>query len=166
MTEQELRDKIVKILEEYRDWFIEENYKRDIAKIDYTGIADALIENGIGDVSEYKKHRVFIEKIPIISDGEVFAIPEEAPKITQLYGAEEVENIVKERDEYKHRAEVAEKAAFNILNNTLQCVDCVVLKEGKCKVDKTDIANCAIKSLDIAKKQAEKELQELQEENH
>lgn len=43
MTEQELREKIVKILEEYRDWFIEEDYKRDIAKIDYIGIADALI---------------------------------------------------------------------------------------------------------------------------
>ena len=56
MTEQELREKIVKILEEYRDWFIEEDYKRDIAKIDYTGIADALIATGIGDVSEWK-HR-------------------------------------------------------------------------------------------------------------
>ena len=56
MSEQELRGKIVKILEEYRDWFVEEDYKRDIAKIDYTGIADALIEEGIGDVSEYK-HR-------------------------------------------------------------------------------------------------------------
>ena len=54
MTEQELREKIVKILEEYRDWFIEEDYKRDIAKIDYTGIADALIATGIGDVSEWK----------------------------------------------------------------------------------------------------------------
>ena len=62
MTEKELRDKIVKILEEYRDWFIEENYKRDIAKIDYTGIADALIENGIGDVSEYKHRAEVAEK--------------------------------------------------------------------------------------------------------
>ena len=54
MTERELREKIVKVLEEYRDWFIEEDYKRDIAKIDYTGIADALISAGFGDVKEAK----------------------------------------------------------------------------------------------------------------
>ena len=95
MSEQELRGKIVKILEEYKEWFIEEDYKRDIAKIDYKGIADVLIENGIGDVSELKKHRVQIMK-----DG----------TIQQLYSGEEVEQIVKERDEYKHRTEVAEKA--------------------------------------------------------
>lgn len=62
MTEQELKEKIVKILEEYRDWFIEEDYKRDIANIDYTGIADALIAAGIGDVSEYKHRAEVAEK--------------------------------------------------------------------------------------------------------
>lgn len=61
MNEQELREKIVKVLEEYRDWFIEEDYKRDIAKIDYTGIADALIEAGIGDISEWK-HRAKVSQ--------------------------------------------------------------------------------------------------------
>ena len=105
MSEQELRGKIVKILEEYKEWFIEEDYKRDIAKIDYKGIADVLIENGIGDVSELKKHRVQIMK-----DG----------TIQQLYSGEEVEQIVKERDEYKHRAEVAERALKNVCRNIIE----------------------------------------------
>lgn len=54
--------------------------------------ADALIAAGIGDL---KEHRIFAGK-----DG----------SIKQLYSGEEVEKIVKERDEYKHRAEVAERA--------------------------------------------------------
>lgn len=58
--------------------------------------ADALIAAGIGDRS---KHRLFISK-----DG---------TEIKQLYSGEEVEQIVKEREEYKHRAEVAERALEN-----------------------------------------------------
>ena len=57
-------------------------------------IADALIAAGIGDV---KRHRVFVSK-----DGK---------EIKQLYSGEEVERIVKEREEYKHRAEVAQLVA-------------------------------------------------------
>lgn len=57
--------------------------------------ADALIAAGIGDVS---KHRFFISK-----DG---------TEIKQLYSGEEVERIAKERDEYKHRTEVAERALY------------------------------------------------------
>lgn len=61
--------------------------------------ADALIANGIGDVSEWKdrakKHRV-----QILPDG----------AIKQLYSDEEVEQIVKDRDEWKRRAEAAERA--------------------------------------------------------
>lgn len=83
-----------------------------LAKEDIEHIADRLIAAEIGDVSEYKKHRVFIEKIPVISNAELFVIPEEAPQIIQLYGAEEVENIVKERDEYKQRIRLAERALF------------------------------------------------------
>lgn len=60
-------------------------------------IADALIAAGIGDVSELKKHRVQIMK-----DG----------TIQQFYSGKEVEQIVKERDEYKHRAEVTGKGVM------------------------------------------------------
>lgn len=56
-------------------------------------IADALIAAGIGDL---KEHRIFAGK-----DG----------SIKQLYSGEEVEQIAKERDEYKHRAEVVQLVA-------------------------------------------------------
>lgn len=61
-------------------------------------IADALIEAGIGDVTEWKE-RAEKHRVQVLPDG----------TIKQLYGDEEVEQIVKERDEYKRRAEVAEK---------------------------------------------------------
>lgn len=54
-------------------------------------LADALIAAGIGDMS---KQRLLVGK-----DGTV----------KQLYSGEEVEKIVNERDEYKHRAEVVEE---------------------------------------------------------
>ena len=58
-----------------------------------------------------KRPRVFIPKpIDFSGDGLLFA-PE---GIKQLYNGEEVEKIVKEREEYKHRAEVAERALRNI----------------------------------------------------
>lgn len=64
--------------------------------------ADALIAAGIGDVTEWKekakKHRV-----QVLPDG----------TIKQLYSDEEVEDIARQRDKYKHRAEVAERALEN-----------------------------------------------------
>lgn len=148
MSEQELRGKIVKILEEYKEWFIEEDYKRDIAKIDYKGIADVLIENGIGDVSELKKHRVQIMK-----DG----------TIQQLYSGEEVEQIVNERDEYKHRAEVAEdelarhKLALRIAGDKFINEVCNMRAEDIS--DKCDY-KCDTCFYDYYLQQVEKELQE------
>lgn len=68
-------------------------------RLDYSAIADALIAAGIGDVTEWKekakKHRV-----QVLPDG----------TIKRLYSDEEVEDIARQRDEYKHRAEVAERA--------------------------------------------------------
>lgn len=57
-------------------------------------LADALIEAGIGDVSELKKHRMMVTK-----DG----------TIKQLYSGEEVEQIVKERNTYKRALQIAEE---------------------------------------------------------
>ena len=84
MTNEELKKKICDIIAPYVS-----------AYGDDERIADALIVAGIGDVSELKKHRVQIMK-----DG----------TIQQFYSGKEVEQIVKERAEYKHRALVAEKA--------------------------------------------------------
>lgn len=76
------REKIIKIIAPYVSAWGEDER-----------IADALIAAGIGDRS---KHRLFISE-----DGTV---------CKQLYSCEEVEQIAKERDEYKPRAEVAERA--------------------------------------------------------
>lgn len=115
MTNEELKKKIVDIIMNI-EW-------TDIFGIRHGGtadglnnaIAEALIAAGIGDL---KEHRIFAGK-----DG----------SIKQLYSGEEVEKIVKERKElkdelrskveyiheqdevikeYKHRAEVAERALY------------------------------------------------------
>ena len=90
MTNEELRTKIVEILEETEyEWTEQKNGY--ILQIFYDKLADALIAAGIGDL---KEHRIFARK-----DG----------SIKQLYSGKEVEQIAKEREEYKHRAEVAER---------------------------------------------------------
>lgn len=94
MTEQELREKIVFAIERGLE---KAGYIYTVSQV-YC-VADELIAAGM---SELKKHRAQIMK-----DG----------TIQQLYSGEEVEQIVKERDEYKHRAEVAERALRNICTN-------------------------------------------------
>lgn len=73
-------------------------------------IADALISAGIGDLSELKKHRILVKPVSIPNDENFYIVPQTEIDIKQLYNGEEVEQIVKERDKYKHRAEVAERA--------------------------------------------------------
>ena len=133
MTNEELRTKIVEILEETEyEWTEEKNGY--ILQIFYDKLADALIAAGIGDVSELKKHRVVVEKSLIPEDDNAYILPNIPPTVKQLYSGEEVEQIVKERrelkdelrskveyiheqdeviKEYKHRAKVAERALEN-----------------------------------------------------
>ena len=86
MNNEELKKKIIEILEETEyEWTEEKNGY--ILQIFYDKLADALIAAGIGDL---KEHRIFAGK-----DG----------SIKQLYSDEEVEDIARQRDEYKHRAE-------------------------------------------------------------
>ena len=104
MTNEELKKKIVEIIQsvDFYDGLLY-RYCIDIATADK--LADALIAAGIGDL---KEHRIFAGK-----DG----------SIKQLYSGEEVEQIVNERDEYKHRAEVAERALKRFAENII-CEDC------------------------------------------
>ena len=99
MTNEELKEKICDIIAPYVS-----------AYGDDERIADALIAAGIGDVSELKKHRVIVEQSPVPTDDNCYILPNTSPIIKQLYSGKEVEQIAKERDEYKHRAEVAERA--------------------------------------------------------
>ena len=68
---------------------------------------------------EYKEklklHRVFVRK-----DG---------GDIKVLYGNKEVDEIVRERDDYKHRAEVAEKAFLNYCKHTISFPEEVMKNE-------------------------------------
>ncbi len=101
---------------------------------------DALIEAGFGDVS---KHRFFISK-----DG---------TEIKQLYSCEEVEQIAKERDEYKHRAEVAERALSWLCDETMRDISIIMYPSiGKQVRDKQELYDYCIE-------QAEKELAEEEE---
>ena len=97
MKNEELKKKICEIIAPYVSVWGEDER-----------IADALIAAGIGDVSELKKHRVQIMK-----DG----------TIQQFYSGKEVEQIVKEREEYKHRVEVAERALLSLWWNNPELYD-------------------------------------------
>lgn len=79
------------------------------------------------------------EMLSTPEDGNSYVLPNRPLRITQLYSGEEVEKIVKERDEYKHRAEVAEKALRNAAPR-LKCRG--GLGEGFCGVDKCDYYHC------------------------
>ena len=130
MTNEELRTKIVEILEETEyEWTEEKNGY--ILQIFYDKLADALIAAGIGDVSYLREHRVIAEYSLAPYDGNPYIIPSVPLRVTQLYSGEEVKKMAKERKElkdelrskveyiheqdevikgYKHRAEVAERA--------------------------------------------------------
>lgn len=67
-------------------------------------------------------------------------LPEDyAFAVTHIETGEEVEKIVKERDEYKHRQEVAERA----LRNAAPRLNCRGgLGKGFCRVDECDYYHC------------------------
>lgn len=138
MTNEELKKKIVEIV---NDGIIpgEENFGVTTSKM-IENIADALIAAGIGDVTEWKekakKHRV-----QVLPDG----------TIKQLYSDEEVEDIARQRDEYKHRAEVAEKA----LNSA-----CFILVKNYYTDGKEDWAKRGAECATFYREQAERELAE------
>lgn len=99
-----------------------------------------------GDVKEWKeragKHRVFT-----LPDG----------TIKQIYSNEEVEEIVRQRDEYKHRADVAERALINMTKKYNKAEQkTATTKDGWFSRGEAQIALL----VDDAIKQAEKELAE------
>lgn len=70
---------------------------------------DALIAANIGDVAGWKE-RAEKHRFMALPDG----------RIKQLYSDEEVEDIARQRDEYKHRAEVAERALSWLCDETMR----------------------------------------------
>lgn len=142
MNKQELREKIIKVLTE-RFGIMPIDNVTDPALYFFERVADELIAVGIGDVSELKKHRAQIMK-----DGTT----------QQLYNGEEVEQIVKEREEYKHRSEFAERAVSRVMCYC-ECLSslCPVYDEIDCPyIGRASTDNCTKMHLLLA----EKELQE------
>lgn len=134
MTNEELKKKILTIV---RGAMLEADELPFVETTD--NIADALIAAGIGDVSELKNHRLIAEYSLIPEDGNSYVLPNTPLRVKQLYSGEEVERIAKERDEYKHRAEVAERALRNAAPR-LKCRG--GLGKGFCRVDKCDYYHC------------------------
>ena len=105
MTNEELKKKIESIIR---------NAKRDFAycvpeEWAVKVLADTLIAAGL---TFGNKHRVLVENAPIPTDyigNECFLIPNTPPTIKQLYGDEEVEQIVKECDTYQRALKLAEE---------------------------------------------------------
>ena len=108
-----------------------------------TECTDALIAAGIGDVSCLREHRVIAEYSLVPDDDNPYIIPNVPLRVAQLYSGEEVEKIAKDRKElkdelrskveyiheqdevikeYKHRAEVAERALKEAVDNYVGCL--------------------------------------------
>ena len=121
MTNDELKKKIAQIIADYfcpqrnehKNLWGDDRLcysKMNFAECEWVAeCTDALIAAGIGDVSDLKNHRVVAEYSLIPEDGNAYVLPNTPIRVKQLYSGEEVEQIVKERSEYKRRAERAEK---------------------------------------------------------
>ena len=150
MTNEELKKKIIEIVLDTEITGIKvRNITGGISMA--KAIADALIAAGIGDVSCLREHRVIAEYSLVPDDDNPYIIPNVPLRVTQLYSGEEVEQIVKEREEYKHRAEVAEKA----LNSA-----CFILAKNYYVDGKEDWAKRGAECATFYREQAEKELAE------
>ena len=139
------KEKIIEILKQTSDIWKDEERHGYIVSVDIGEIADALIAANIGDVSEYKK---------TIRDLNTDVVAYRA-----LSKANTLEQIIEGQksliDEYKHRAEVAERALKNALNNDT-CYFCNEKNPCRCEHRDWGSDEC-IKSL---LQQAEKELTE------
>ena len=92
MNEQELREKIINTIKE-NGVYNGKSMHRDYYVINDEELADALIAAEIGDVSEWKN-------------------------LARLWKLTSLQYQI-ERDEYKHRAEVAERALSNACRNII-----------------------------------------------
>lgn len=96
-------------------------------------------------------NEIAAESLPVIwADKESSTV-----ETKQIYGDEEVEQIIKERDEYKHRAEVAERALLDCIKDSkpAHCSIAVCSKWTRCGDDA-----CVETRKAIFIEQAEKEL--------
>ena len=84
---------------------------KDTAKTVVDFVADALIAANIGDVTEWREKVECAKRILQIS-----TLPNGTTDLSYFeYKGERIQDIARQRDEYKHRAEIAERALENII---------------------------------------------------
>lgn len=109
------REKIIKTIEK-NGTYNGRSFSFDYYVIQPDDIADALIAAGIGDVTEWK------EKVECAK--RILQIPTLPNGTTDLsyfeYKGERIQDIARQRDEYKHRAEVAERALLTACVNLIK----------------------------------------------
>ena len=101
------REKMIKVLRDNIEYELRD-YPDDHyvgVTFNYGAIADALTAAGIGDVTEWKEKVECAKRILQIP-----ALPNGTTDLSYFeYKGERIQDIARQRDEYKHRAEVAEK---------------------------------------------------------
>lgn len=95
------REKIVKIIEK-NGTYNGKSLSFDYYVVQPDDLAKALIAAGIGDIAEWKAEAEYWEKICKFGGNEHHTTIKNA--------VEHARHLMQERDEYKHRAEVAERA--------------------------------------------------------
>lgn len=117
------REKIINIVEQNKLCIVDVDckdcqYKDKLDKTFTCGsykLADLLIAANIGDVTEWKEQvecAKRILQIPTLPDGKTDLSYFE-------YKGERIQDIARQRDEYKHRAEVAERALATVCEEVL-----------------------------------------------
>ena len=132
MTE---REKIVEVLRDSLEYelrhYPDDNYVE--VAFNYEAMADALIAANIGDVTEWKEKvecAKRILQIPTLPDGKTDLSYFE-------YKGERIQDIARQRDEYKHRAEVAFRALLDCIKDSkpAHCSIAVCSKWTRCGDD-------------------------------
>lgn len=132
------REKIIEIISPYISAYGEDE-----------AIADALIAAGIGDVTAHEAETEYWGKICKVESDEHHTAIKNA--------AEHARHLMQERDEYKRRAEVMERALFNTKKECISAERKIATtKDGRFRFSERLIALVAGEAI----KQAEKELAE------
>ena len=150
MTE---REKIVEVLRDNIEYELRDYPNDNYVEVafNYEAMADALIAANIGDVTEWKEKvecAKRILQIPTLPDGKTDLSYFE-------YKGERIQDIARQRDEYKHRAEVAFRALLDCIKDSkpAHCSIAVCSKWTRCGDDA-----CVETRKAMFIKQAEKEL--------
>ena len=132
MTE---REKIVEVLRDNIEYELRDYPNDNYVEVafNYEAMADALIEANIGDVTEWKEKvecAKRILQIPTLPDGKTDLSYFE-------YKGERIQDIARQRDEYKHRAEVAFRALLDCIKDSkpAHCSIAVCSKWTRCGDD-------------------------------